>query len=98
MDGAKSKEIKLQIIISVLEPSLFEVSIRKNLLFGMQDDDWTKYSDEELDTRVYDALKAANAWEFVKNLPKGIHTNVSGGTLSGGQKCVYFSRFLPATF
>ncbi|NNK40748.1 MAG: ATP-binding cassette domain-containing protein, partial [Winogradskyella sp.] len=33
-------------------------------------------------------LKVANAWEFVKELPDGINTNVgdSGNKLSGGQK------------
>jgi subfamily B ATP-binding cassette protein MsbA len=34
------------------------------------------------------ALKIANAYEFVNELPKGIHTNIgdSGNKLSGGQK------------
>ena len=33
-------------------------------------------------------LKVANAWEFVKKLPKKIDTNIgdSGNKLSGGQK------------
>ena len=33
-------------------------------------------------------LKIANAWEFVKELPKTIDTNIgdSGNKLSGGQK------------
>ena len=37
---------------------------------------------------VIDALKIANAWEFVKELPNGIDTNIgdSGNKLSGGQK------------
>ena len=35
-----------------------------------------------------DALKIANAYEFVKDLPEGIDTNIgdSGNKLSGGQK------------
>ena len=38
--------------------------------------------------KLIDALKIANAWEFVKDLPKGIDTNIgdSGNKLSGGQK------------
>jgi subfamily B ATP-binding cassette protein MsbA len=34
------------------------------------------------------ALKIANAYEFVRDLPLGIHTNIgdSGNKLSGGQK------------
>ncbi|WP_203296369.1 ABC transporter ATP-binding protein [Luteirhabdus pelagi] len=37
---------------------------------------------------LIDALKVANAWEFVKDLPQGLHTNIgdSGNKLSGGQK------------
>jgi ABC-type bacteriocin/lantibiotic exporter with double-glycine peptidase domain len=33
-------------------------------------------------------LKAANAWDFVQKMEKGVETNVggSGGGLSGGQK------------
>jgi subfamily B ATP-binding cassette protein MsbA len=37
------------------------------------------------------ALKIANAYEFVKELPLGIHTNIgdSGNKLSGGQKTTF---------
>ena len=40
------------------------------------------------DEEIIDALKIANAYEFVKDLPNGIHTNIgdSGNKLSGGQK------------
>lgn len=40
------------------------------------------------ESTIIEALKIANAWEFVKDLPQGIHTNIgdSGGKLSGGQK------------
>ncbi|KAA1247663.1 ABC transporter ATP-binding protein [Aquimarina sp. RZ0] len=58
---------------------LFNDTVRNNILLGKED-----ASEEE----VIDALKIANAWEFVKDLPNGIHTNIgdSGGKLSGGQK------------
>ncbi len=58
---------------------LFNDSIKNNLLVGNE-----TASDEE----VLDALKVANAWEFVKDLPQGIETNIgdSGNKLSGGQK------------
>ena len=58
---------------------LFNDSIKNNILLGKED-----ASDEE----VIEALKIANAWEFVKDLPKGIDTNIgdSGNKLSGGQK------------
>jgi len=58
---------------------LFNDSIKNNILLGRQGS-----SDEE----VIEALKIANAWEFVKDLPQGIDTNIgdSGNKLSGGQK------------
>lgn len=58
---------------------LFNESIKNNLLVG----DPTA-SDEE----IIKALKIANAWEFVKDLPAGIETNIgdSGNKISGGQK------------
>ena len=58
---------------------LFNDTIKNNILLGKQD-----ASDED----VIDALKIANAWEFVKDLPNGIETNIgdSGNKLSGGQK------------
>ncbi|MFT5256013.1 MAG: subfamily B ATP-binding cassette protein MsbA, partial [Candidatus Paceibacteria bacterium] len=51
----------------------------ENLLIGKE------HATEE---EIIDALKIANAWEFVKELPKGIDTNIgdSGNKLSGGQK------------
>ncbi|WP_111683933.1 ABC transporter ATP-binding protein [Winogradskyella tangerina] len=58
---------------------LFNDSIKNNILLGKED-----ASDKEIE----DALKVANAWEFVKDLPQGIETNIgdSGNKLSGGQK------------
>jgi subfamily B ATP-binding cassette protein MsbA len=40
------------------------------------------------DDEIIEALKIANAYEFVNDLPNGIHTNIgdSGNKLSGGQK------------
>jgi len=58
---------------------LFNDSVKNNILLGKEN-----ASDEE----VIESLKIANAWEFVKDLPKGINTNIgdSGNKLSGGQK------------
>ncbi len=58
---------------------LFNDTIKNNLLVG------DKNATEK---EIIDALKVANAWEFVKDLPKGIETNIgdSGNKLSGGQK------------
>lgn len=58
---------------------LFNDSIKNNMLIGKPD-----ASDDE----IIAALKVANAYEFVKDLPNGIETNIgdAGGKLSGGQK------------
>jgi len=58
---------------------LFNETIKNNILIGKQD-----ATDED----IINALKIANAWEFVKELPNGIDTNIgdAGGKLSGGQK------------
>lgn len=58
---------------------LFNDTIKNNLLIG---------NSEATDDEVINALKTANAYEFVSNLPKGINTNIgdSGSKLSGGQK------------
>ena len=58
---------------------LFNDTIKANVVLGKQD---------ATDDEVIAALKIANAYEFVKELPNGIYTNVgdSGNKLSGGQK------------
>lgn len=58
---------------------LFNDTVKGNLLIANKN-----ASDEE----IIDALKIANAWEFVELLPKGIESNIgdSGNKLSGGQK------------
>ena len=58
---------------------LFNDTIKENLKIGKPN-----ATDEEL----IDSLKIANAYQFVKELPKGMDTNIgdSGGKLSGGQK------------
>ena len=58
---------------------LFNDSIKNNLLIGKP---------EATDSEIIEALKVANAWEFVEKLPKKINSNIgdSGNKLSGGQK------------
>ena len=58
---------------------LFNDTIKGNLQVAKEN-----ASDEE----IIDALRIANAWEFVETLPQGINTNIgdSGNKLSGGQK------------
>lgn len=60
-------------------PYLFNLTIRENMQLVR-----TNVTDEE----IYDALRFANAYEFVKELPDGLDSFLGeGGTrLSGGQK------------
>jgi subfamily B ATP-binding cassette protein MsbA len=84
IDGLNVKNIKLESIQNLIalvtqDSILFNDSIRQNL----------KVADENAtDDQLIEALKIANAYRFVNNLPKGLDTHVgdSGNKLSGGQK------------
>lgn len=84
IDNKNIKDLKKHSLRSLLglvtqDSILFNDSVKNNVLIGKED---------ATDEQVIEALKIANAWEFVKDLPKGIDTNVgdSGNKLSGGQK------------
>jgi subfamily B ATP-binding cassette protein MsbA len=84
IDGTDIKDINLQSLRGLMglvtqDSILFNDSIKANISLGQQD---------ATDDEIIEALKIANAYGFVKDLPKGIHTNIgdSGNKLSGGQK------------
>tara|TARA_R110002049_G_scaffold68465_5_gene177483 strand:+ start:3805 stop:5514 length:1710 start_codon:yes stop_codon:yes gene_type:complete len=84
IDGENIKDITKHSLRGLMglvtqDSILFNDSIKNNLLLGKED-----ATDEE----IIEALNIANAWEFVKDLPNGIDTNIgdSGGKLSGGQQ------------
>ncbi len=84
IDGIDIKDIEIHSLRSLMglvtqDSILFNDSIKNNLLIGKPN-----ATDEE----IIEALKVANAYEFVKDLPNGIETNIgdAGGKLSGGQK------------
>lgn len=84
IDGIDIKDMNLQSLRGLMglvtqDSILFNDTIKANIALGKQD-----ATDEE----IIKALTIANAYEFVKDLPKGIHTNIgdSGNKLSGGQK------------
>jgi subfamily B ATP-binding cassette protein MsbA len=84
IDGIAIKDFNLQSLRGLMglvtqDSILFNDTIKANISLGKLD-----ASDEE----IIEALKIANAYEFVKELPKGIYTNIgdSGNKLSGGQK------------
>lgn len=74
-----TKSLRSQLGIVTQDAILFNDSIKNNLKLG---------NDNATDEQIIEALKVANAWEFVKELPNGIETNIgdSGNKLSGGQK------------
>jgi subfamily B ATP-binding cassette protein MsbA len=84
IDGINIKDMTMHSLRAMIglvtqDSILFNDSIKNNLLIGKPN-----ATDEE----VIEALKVANAYEFVIDLPNGINTNIgdAGGKLSGGQK------------
>jgi ATP-binding cassette subfamily B (MDR/TAP) protein 1 len=84
-DGHNLKEynvawVRQQIGVVSQEPVLFNMSIKQNLLMGIEG--------EVTNDEIVDACKKANCHSFVSQLPDGYETLVGehGGMLSGGQK------------
>ena len=84
IDGVDIKDMNIHSLRGLMglvtqDSILFNDTIKNNILIGKPD-----ATDEE----IIDALKVANAFEFVNDLPLGIETNIgdAGGKLSGGQK------------
>ena len=84
IDGIDIKDMNLHSLRDLIglvtqDSILFNDTIKANVSLGK-----TNATDEE----IIEALKIANAYEFVKDLPLGINTNIgdSGNKLSGGQK------------
>lgn len=84
IDGTNIKDMTMNSLRHMIglvtqDSILFNDTIKNNILIGKED-----ATDEE----IIEALKVANAYEFVKDLPNGINTNIgdAGNKLSGGQK------------
>lgn len=84
IDGVNIKDMRMHSLRGLMglvtqDSILFNDTIKNNLLIGKP-----TATEEE----IMEALKVANAYEFVKDLPNGIETNIgdAGGKLSGGQK------------
>lgn len=73
------KELRTAIGSVPQDPVIFSTTIRENICLGLTIDD---------DTRIREALAAANALEFVERLPNDVNTYVGekGVQLSGGQR------------
>ncbi len=83
IDGIELKKISKKSIRSLIgivsqESILFNGTIRDNILLGKQIDD----------NEVYDALKTANALDFINEFSDKLNYNIAdnGANLSGGQK------------
>jgi len=84
LDGNELKSLNLKWMRENIgyvgqEPVLFATSIKENMMMAKED-----ATDQEL----WEALKKANAYDFVQSLPEKLDTYVgsSGAQLSGGQK------------
>jgi ATP-binding cassette, subfamily B, bacterial MsbA len=84
IDGIDIKDMNLQSLRGLMglvtqDSILFNDTIKANIALGKLN---------ATDDEIIEALKIANAYEFVQNLPKGIYTNIgdAGNKLSGGQK------------
>lgn len=73
------KELREQIAFVPQNRMLFEGTIRDNLRFG---------NEHATDEEMIQALKQAEAWEFVSSLEEGLdaHVEQKGDNFSGGQK------------
>jgi subfamily B ATP-binding cassette protein MsbA len=76
---AKLKSLRGLMGFVTQEVVLFNDTVRNNIAYGRADVD---------ESQVIEAAKAANAHEFITNLPKGYDTEIgeSGVLLSGGQR------------
>ena len=84
IDGKDIKELKINSLRSLMgivtqETFLFDESVKANIAYGVEN-----ISDD----KIKDAAIAANAHEFIKELPDGYNTIIGerGVSLSGGQK------------
>ena len=84
IDGEDIKELKINSLRSLMgivtqETFLFDDSVKANIAYGVEN-----ISDE----KIKDAAIAANAHEFIEELPNGYNTIIGerGVSLSGGQK------------
>ncbi|MBE2221852.1 MAG: ABC transporter ATP-binding protein [Anaerolineae bacterium] len=88
LDGKDMNTLDLRTyrrFISVVpqETVLLAGTVRENVLYGLSSN-----AEPLSDTILVEALKAANAWEFVQALPRGLDTMLgdNGARLSGGQR------------
>ncbi|RMD43465.1 hypothetical protein DV735_g1651, partial [Chaetothyriales sp. CBS 134920] len=83
-------EYRSHIALVSQEPTLYQGTIRENILLGLPDTDSETIKDNvsAYDDRIIQACKEANIYDFIMSLPEGFSTPVGSkaALLSGGQK------------
>jgi ATP-binding cassette subfamily B protein len=79
MDALDMRTYRRFLSVVPQETVLFDGSVRENVTYG---------SRHVGQARLEEALRSANAWEFIKQMPQGLDTLIGerGARLSGGQK------------
>ena len=93
IDGINVKDLGIHDLRQLIgnvnqEAILFNDSFRNNIAFGIPEDPENTENPEELEKRIEEAAKIANAYEFIMQSEQGFDTNIGdrGGRLSGGQR------------
>ncbi|QRW12520.1 ABC transporter [Ceratobasidium sp. AG-Ba] len=99
LDSLNLAWIRSQTGVIAQDPQLFTATIFENVAYGLGGTPWElptstsapNYAERLADAkmRVHEALKQAQAWDFVSKLPDGVETRVTAGrtgVLSGGQR------------
>ena len=93
IDGINVKDLGIHDLRQLIgnvnqEAILFNDSFRNNISFGVSDNQEKPESPEQLQKRIEEASRIANAYDFITQSEQGFDTNIGdrGGRLSGGQR------------
>ena len=96
IDGINVKDLGINDLRQLIgnvnqEAILFNDSFRNNIAFGVREGASTAepvFTEEELNEKIAEAAKIANAYDFIMQSEQGFDTNIGdrGGRLSGGQR------------
>ena len=93
IDGINVKDLGIHDLRQLIgnvnqEAILFNDSFRNNISFGIPEIPESPETPEQLQKRIEEAAKIANAYDFIMQSENGFDTNIGdrGGRLSGGQR------------
>ena len=96
IDGINVKDLGINDLRQLIgnvnqEAILFNDSFRNNIAFGVREGASPSepvFTEEELNEKIAEAAKIANAYDFIMQSEQGFDTNIGdrGGRLSGGQR------------